>query len=163
MTARSFQLTGAHVFAMLVAFFLAIIIANAIFITLAIRSFPGEQEKKSYLQGLAFNDRLAAREAQERLGWKAEIAGARLEDGKAEVVLRFRSAAGAPISGLTITGRLARPADDDSDHALAFLATAPGRYSASVDGLAPGAWRLTAAASNERGDRFALEKRLTLE
>lgn len=163
MTARTFRLTGAHVLAALVAFFLAIIIANAIFITLAIRSFPGEQEKKSYLQGLAFNDRLAAREAQERLGWTAEIAGARLPDGQTEIILRFKSASDAPISGLAVSGQLARPANDESDHALAFVATAPGVYSAVVDGLEPGAWRLTAAASSERGERFALEKRLTLE
>ena len=163
MTARSFRLTGAHVLAMLVAFFLAIIIANAIFITLAIRSFPGEQERKSYLQGLAYNDRLAEREAQERLGWTAEIAGARLPDGQTEIILRFKSATDAPISGLAVSGRLARPADDESDRALAFVATAPGRYSAVVDGLEPGAWRLTAVAHNERGDNFTLEKRLTLE
>lgn len=163
MTAHSFRLTGGHVLAMLIAFFLAIIIANAIFITLAIRSFPGEQEKKSYLQGLAYNDRIAAREAQTRLGWTAEIAGSRLQDGRAEFVLHFKSAGGAPISGLTITGRLARPADDGSDHALTFLAVAPGRYAAIVDGIEPGAWRLFAAAGDERGDSFALEKRLTLE
>jgi nitrogen fixation protein FixH len=163
MTAQSFRLTGRRVLAMLIAFFLAIIIANAIFITLAVRSFPGEQEKKSYLQGLAYNDSLAAREAQEKLGWTAEIAGARLLDRRAEIILRFKSDADAPISGLAVSGRLARPADDKSDHALAFVATAPGSYSAVVDGLEPGAWRLTAAASNARGDRFALEKRLTLE
>lgn len=158
----SFRLTGRHVLAIIVVFFLTIIAANAIFITYAVKSFPGEQEKKSYLQGLAFNDHLKARKTQAALGWTAEIASARLENAHAEIDLYFASSA-APIVDLEISGQLARPADDESDHSLSFEQVAAGRYRAIVDGVEPGIWRLDATAKNQRGDAFALEKRLTLE
>lgn len=157
------KLTGKHVLAIIVAFFLTVIAANAIFITLAVKSFPGEQEKKSYLQGLAFNDRIAEREAQAALGWRAEIAAASLRGGVAEIDLSFVSTASAPITSLEVSGTLLRPADDGADHALVFEQVEPGRYRATVDGVAPGAWRLEAVATGAHGEKFLLEKRLTLE
>ena len=77
--ARSFRLTGVHVLTAILAFFAVIIFVNAIFLTLALRSYPGEHEAKSYMQGLNYNERLAARERQAALGWTMEIAEARLE------------------------------------------------------------------------------------
>ena len=47
-------ITGRHVLLMLVAFFGAILVANAIFITVALKSFPGESQKKSYVQGIRY-------------------------------------------------------------------------------------------------------------
>lgn len=163
MTAHSFKLTGRHVLAIILGFFLTVIAANTIFITLAVKSFPGEQEKKSYLQGLAYNERIKARAEQDALGWTAEIARARLNNGKAEIDLFFTSASETPISALKIEGAIGRPADDRDDHALEFLAVEPGLYRAVLDGLAPGAWRLAATARSERGETFILEKRLVLE
>lgn len=163
MTTQTFKLTGRHVLAIVAGFFLTVIAANAIFITLAVKSFPGEQEKKSYLQGLAYNDRIEARAAQDALGWTAEIAGARLEDGAAEIDLFFTSSSATPISTLKVSGVIGRPADDGDDHSLEFLAVEPGRYRAVVDGMEPGAWRLAATATGERGETFVLEKRLVLE
>lgn len=163
MTAQSFKLTGRHVLAIVLGFFLTVIAANTIFITLAVKSFPGEQEKKSYLQGLAYNDRIKARAEQDALGWTVEIARARLNNGEAEIDLYFTSASAMPISTLKIEGVIGRPADDGDDHGLEFLAVEPGRYRAVLKGLAPGAWRLAAIAHSERGETFVLEKRLVLE
>lgn len=159
----TFRLTGWHVLAMLVAFFLAIIAANAVFITLAVKSFPGEQEKKSYLQGIAFNERIAAREAQSALGWSAEIVRARRLNGAAEIELRFVSASKSPVSQLTLRGMLARPTDDNGDHPVEFVELEPGLYRAEIFGIAPGSWRLDATAISQAGGTFTLEKRLTLE
>ena len=163
MMTSAFRLTGKHVLAIIVAFFMSVFIANAIFITLAVKSFPGEQEKKSYLQGIAFNDRIAEREAQAALGWTAEISQASLRSGVAEIELLFEASSQAPISGLGLTGALVRPADDGADHPLAFEQTGPGRYRASVAGVSPGAWRLEAVAIGAHGEKFVLQKRMTLE
>jgi len=160
---NSFRLTGKHVLAVIVAFFLAVIIANSIFITFAIKSFPGEQEKKSYLQGLAFNKRIADREAQEALGWKAEITRASLRSGALEIELYFQNSAAAPIPGLEISGILARPTADGDDHILVFEQKAPGHYRATAENVFKGLWRLDAAATGEHNEQFTLEKRLTLE
>lgn len=157
------KLTGRHVLAIIVAFFLTIIVANAIFITLAVKTFPGEQEKKSYLQGLAFNQKIAEREAQKELGWTAEIASASLRNGVADIDLLFVSATSAPIASLNVSGSLLRPAADGADHALVFEQVEPGRYRASASDVEPGAWRLEATATGGHGEKFALEKRLTLE
>jgi nitrogen fixation protein FixH len=159
----SFKLTGRHVLAILIAFFLTVIAANTVFIMFAVKSFPGEREKKSYLQGLAFNEHLKEREAQTALGWTAEVAGVKLNGAHAEIDLYFASSMTAPIVDLEISGLLARPADNEDDHALSFEQIAAGRYRATIDGVKPGIWRLDATARNERGDSFALEKRLTLE
>ena len=161
--ASGFRLNGKHVLAIIIAFFMTIVIANSIFITLAVRSFPGEQEKKSYIQGLAFNRRIAEREAQASLGWTAEISEASLKSGVAAIELSFAGSSSAPLSGLTVTGSLARPAADDDDHALVFEPSGQGRYRATVAGVAAGAWRLDAVAVSARGEKFALEKRMTLE
>ncbi|OFX03152.1 MAG: hypothetical protein A3E78_05395 [Alphaproteobacteria bacterium RIFCSPHIGHO2_12_FULL_63_12] len=159
----TFRLTGKHVLAIIVGFFMVVIIANTIFITLAVKSFPGEQEKKSYLQGLAYNERIAEREAQTLLGWTAEISKASLAADIAEIELQFASSSSTPVTGLEVTGTLVRPADDGEDHALVFEPSGPGRYRAIVEGVAPGAWRLDAIALSGDGEKFALEKRMTLE
>lgn len=157
------KLTGKHVLAIIVGFFLLVFTANSIFITLAIKSFPGEQEKKSYLQGLAFNQHIAEREAQALLGWTAEISEASLKSGVAEIELLFETASAAPISGLEVTGALVRPADDGDDHALSFVQTGPGRYRANVAGVSPGAWKLEAVAMGDQSEKFVLQKRMALE
>lgn len=159
---RSFRLKGWHVLTMLLSFFFLILTANLIFVTVAVRSFPGEQEKKSYLMGVAFNDRLDARAAQAALGWRAEIEAAALIEGRAAIDIAF-SAAAAPVSGLALTGVLARPADDEEDHELTFIELRPGLYRTSVDDVAPGAWKFVATAIGPDDEVFELEKRLILE
>ncbi|PQA88879.1 FixH family protein [Hyphococcus luteus] len=158
-----FRVTGRFVLFSLIGFFLAVFIANGIFITLALESFPGEQEKKSYVQGLAYNDTLEARAEQEALGWTAELTALELEGEKAAIELTFKSASGAPISTLAVDGLLARPVDADHDRAVDFEPTGSGRYLAEVDGVAAGVWRLEATAKGQTGERFFLEKRLTIK
>jgi len=163
MTKSAFRLKGWHVLAMLLGFFALVAAANAIFITFAVRSFPGEEEEKSYLQGLHYNDRLAQRRAQEALGWSAEIASARLQDGVATIELIYRHADGAPIYGLDIGGLIGRPAGRADDQALVFTPASNGAYRVEIEGLRSGVWKLTAHAQNARGETFDLETKLVLE
>jgi len=162
MTSASFTLTGKHVLAIFAGFFSIVIIANAIFITLAVKSFPGEQEKKSYLQGIHFNDRIAERDAQNALGWNVEIAAIRSEGDRFFIDLIFQSSAKTALSGLIVEGNIARPTSDKSDAAIGFEEVSAGLYRASVS-ASPGAWMLQATATNEKGDRFELEKRLMIK
>lgn len=158
-----FRVTGRFVLFSIVGFFLTIFIANGIFVTLALESFPGEEEKKSYLQGLAYNDTLEARAAQEALGWTADLTELRFESGKAAIELTFKSASGTSISTLVLKGVLARAVDDDHDRAVEFVSTGGGRYLAEIDDIAPGFWKLHATATGDAGENFVLEKRLTLK
>ena len=162
MKTGSFTLTGKHVLAIFVGFFSVVIIANAIFITLAVKSFPGEQEKKSYLQGVHYNERIAERDAQNALGWTAELAVIKSEDDNHSIDLNFRSPAGTPLSGLSVNGSVARPASDESDMAISFEEISAGLYRAEAP-VSSGVWRLQATARRESGDQFELEKRLTIK
>ena len=51
-----FVLKGWHVLLMLVGFFGFMFVVNGIFLWAAITSFPGEDEQKSYMQGLHYNE-----------------------------------------------------------------------------------------------------------
>lgn len=163
MMGSGYRLTGSHVRIIVGGFFLTIFAANAIFISLAVKSFPGEQEKKSYLQGLAYNDHLRKLEAQEALEWSIEIESYRISDGRVIFKLGFTTSDGRPISDMEVSASLGRTVDDDADHWFKLAEDIPGQYSAEVAGVAAGAWRFSAIAKKEGVEPFALEKRLLLK
>lgn len=160
--AGEFRVTGRLVLFTLIGFFLVVLTANMIFLNLAVRTFPGEKEEKSYLQGLNYNERLAARAAQEALGWTASIEEARLDGAQARIEIALESASGRPLYGLGVSAVLSRPADDESDRALVFAPLGDGRYAAAAP-AGPGLWNLDARALGERGEEFQFQARLVLE
>ncbi len=157
-----FRITGRHVLFTLLGFFLVILAVNMIFLNFAVRTFPGEKEKKSYLQGLNYNDRLASRAAQDALGWSAAIEEAVLTDGTMHLAITMKTRSGAPVNGLAMSAVLSRPADDAQDQPVAFNAIGGGRYETAAP-AGPGAWNLDAVAVNARGDEFVFTSRLILE
>ena len=63
----SFKITGWHVLFSVIAFFGVITAVNAVMISYAVKSFPGEDQKKSYMQGLQYNKVLEEKKLQEQL------------------------------------------------------------------------------------------------
>ena len=156
---RSFELSGRHVLIAMLAFFGAVIAVNVAFAVIAVSSFPGEDVRRSYLQGLNYNDTIADRREQAALGWRAtaEMRG----DGDAarvEVVLRGRD--GAPLVGVTVTGELRWPTDSRLDHGLTFQPAGEGRYIAHLGPLHEGNWRLRARAADSAGGALDFEAEL---
>jgi len=149
------QITGRHVLIMVLGFFAVTIAVNAVFITQAFRTFRGEDVPRSYMQGVAYNETLAAREAQAVLGWTA-VADARL-DG---VDLVITDRAGEPVTGLALAGRLRHPADANRDIALSLVETEAGRYIAAYE-APPGSWRLVVETDGE-GPPFTINRPLWL-
>ncbi|PZO53846.1 MAG: ferredoxin [Alphaproteobacteria bacterium] len=149
MSTASFEIRGWHVLTAILLFFGAIIAVNVTFAVYAVRSFPGEDVRRSYLQGLRYNDTLAERRAQAALGWQA---GAELRSDAEGAVLEVVLGAGdaAPIDGAALTGGLEWPTSAQFDRALTFEPQGNGRYVARLGTLTPGRWRLRARA--ERGD-----------
>ena len=156
-------LKGSHVLAIALAFLAVILAANAVFITLAIKTFPGQVVDKPYEQGLRFNEQIAAKSRQAALGWTADIDRATIVNGDAEIEIRFASSSGDPLHGLAIEGQLRRPAAKGEDKALVFESGSSGAYIAKVGGVEMGAWDLTVTATAQTGETFALKKRLILE
>lgn len=152
-------LTGKHVLIAMLCFFLVVIAVNAGFIVMAVRSFPGEDERRSYLQGLHYNKTLASRAAQARLGWVAET---QISRGASGVIVTFRAqdARGAPLEGLNIQGALRRPATTRHDQALTFQEVRPGLYEARARTIDDGAWIIQGEA--KRGaDTMTFERRVS--
>ena len=153
------KLTGTHVLIMIIAFFGVLIAVNAIFVSAALKTYPGVSEKKSYFQGLKYNDTLAERAAQAELGWRVSVTTVDRTGAQGRVVIAF-SDAEKPISRLAVTGFVKRPVHDGDDQALVFEESAAGVYEAQIAAFAPGLWDLTVRAENDKGDVFDADARI---
>lgn len=150
-----FTVKGWHVAVAMVAFFALIIAVNAVFLTQAYRTHPGQVAPKPYEAGLIYNAELERQRAQAALGWRA-AAEARA-DG-VTVVMQDRD--GAPLRGLTVTATLQRPATEHGRSELTLTETAPGRYGGAKAGLS-GVWDTRIEARGDSGPAFIAERRLT--
>ena len=152
------KLTGRHVLLMLFAFFGVMVVANAAFVTFAVRSFPGESQKKSYMQGINYNETLAERTKQATLGWRAEIT--QLSAGSVEI--RVFDADDAPLTGLDIAGAIERPSHSSADQAFVCHERRPGVYVAEFALLDKGAWKIAAIAKGRDDARFEFSARVMI-
>ncbi len=134
---REKKLKGWHVLLIFLAFFGVMFAVNGVFLYHAITSFPGEDVKKSYVQGLNYNQTLEARATQTELGWKAE---AGLVDD--ELVFRLQDEFGDPVSGYPVIAEARRLTTDSEDRVLTLAPGLHGEYRAFSGQLASGSWRV---------------------
>ena len=148
-------LKGWHVLLIMLGFFGVMFSANGVFLYHAITSFPGEDVKKSYVQGLNYNQTLARRAAQTELGWSAE---AGLSGG--QILMRLQARDGEPVSDQIVIGELRRLTTRKQDLILAFQPGPGGIYTASGEVLAPGQWLLRVSVMDAQGEtvQFEIEK-----
>ncbi|PWE18483.1 ferredoxin [Marinicauda salina] len=149
-------ITGKHVLIGMIAFFAVTIAVNATFITLAVRTFSGEEVERSYVQGLAFNQVLEERRAQAARGWEAAV-----DIDADRVIVSVSDPEGGPVGGLELAGALRHPADTSRDVILDFVERETGVYIAEPGAVPPGAWTL--AAEGENGPAFSLRRRMFVE
>lgn len=133
-----FTLKGWHVLAGFVAFFAVGIAVNIIFVVQAVTTFRGEEVERSYMQGLSYNDVLAAREAQSELGWQAVV---NRDDDR--LILSVMDANDQPVRGLELSGTLKHPTDMDLDRVVEFSRTDDGVYETRIEDLTEGRWVLS--------------------
>lgn len=158
-TASPFRFTGWHFLACMGLFFGIDIAVNIAFIVRAVQTFPGEVADDPYEAGVAYDQTLAREAAERKLGWTAVI-----EDGghgpKGEAIsVRWSDRTGQPLSGLSVTGLLRRPATERKNTTIRFVETAPGAYRA-VTAVAPGAWDVDVTAANRAGQQRTADRRL---
>lgn len=149
-----FTIKGRHVLVAFVLFFGLIAAVDAVFITLAYRTFSGQVAKNPYEAGLLYDRTLAERAAQTALGWSATLAS--LDDRAVELVITDRSGKG--VDGLTLDGTLKRPATEVGARDLPFKPRGEGRYVADAE--LSGAWDVIVVATGPGGERFTTERRL---
>ena len=75
-------------------------------------------------------------------------------------MVEIADAQGRPVEGLSVQGRLQRPATEAGALDLTLTEAAPGRYEAQLDAIL-GAWDLTIQAKAPQGPDFHAERRLT--
>lgn len=151
-----FRFTGWHFLAIIVTFFLAVIAVDVGFATMAYRTYPGEVSRTPYEDGVMYNRQLAQMDAQAKLGWT--VAAGVTADG--EVLVQVRDRAGAPVRGLTGSGKLERPATEAGRITPRFSETAPGDYVARP-GRLTGTWDLSVTLKDAAGHSFEAERRLS--
>lgn len=162
---RPFELKGLHVLLAVVAFFAAVIAVDVGMAVQAYRTFPGEVSATPYEDGLKFNSTLAERAAERSLGWRASVratvvgAGGTINSGRTQLMVTIADAAGAPVRGLDLRGRLERPATESGRRDLRFVETKPGAYQA-VAPDSPGAWDLSLTGADRAGHPFEAESRM---
>lgn len=147
------KITGRHVLVGMILFFGFIIAVDAFFIATAYRTFSGQVASNPYEAGLAFNQTLEQRRREAALGWSAQV-----DTPQAGVVaVRVMDRGGAPLSNLSLTGALTRPATEVGAQTLSFKPAGDGWYRAPA--RLDGAWDLDAVARNS-SDRFEIQTRL---
>ena len=145
-------LTGRHVLAMLVAFFLVVFAVNGVFVYVSLQSHPGVTSDDAYRKGLDHNRTLDHADRQNARGWTARVT---VVDGIVEVRLSDR--AGAPLTGLAVQGEARRPVHDRADTDLTLLETDTGRYNAIGTKLPAGRWELVLTAVMEGMPAYRIE------
>jgi nitrogen fixation protein FixH len=155
------EFRAAHVLMALGGFFGAMLIANGIFIYLAVSTFDGT-EKDAYAKGIKYNARIEAAKAQEALGWSHRVGLA--ADGTVTLAITGRD--GAPLRKLALEGEISRPAAQRLSQPLAFTEAEDGSFRAMTAGLESGNWLITVNArkmgAGDSGAAYQLKERLWL-
>jgi nitrogen fixation protein FixH len=158
---KPFRLTGWHVFAMFAALFSVMFAVNTLFVVLALKTFSGETDH-AYINGLKFNETLAAKARQSELGWNMALSLQRPTGGGAVLEARLTDKQGQPLVGAIMKGNIGRTTDAKEDARLQFSETAPGIYRAVINELRPGRWRFNASAKIVGAPDFETETTLSL-
>ncbi len=155
------ELTGKHVLFILIAFFGIIIAVNVDLIIKAQTTFSGEDSRNPYLQGIEYNETLARRAEQKKLGWHADIGTIRGTADTLQINVTLRQKDGAPVNGLHLEGRLRHPSYAKLDVPLKFNDQGGGHYVADLESVAKGFWNIDIHSATG-SEPFELDKRIWL-
>lgn len=142
------RITGAHVLAGMVLFFVLILAANTALIYTAVTTFGGLDNPHAYRDGLAYNARISAATAQAARGWRGQV---ETLSNPPRLRISLLDQARDPVRGLTLTATVGRPATTRYDARLEMRETEPGRFEGSLEALEPGSWILSYAAAPAGG------------
>ncbi|MEM7197973.1 MAG: FixH family protein, partial [Pseudomonadota bacterium] len=120
-----------------VAFFVVVVILDAIFVTIATSTHRGVVTELAYEKGLAYNTTIAAFDAQERLGWQADIRYI-----QPQVRFTLFDASGAPIDGARVVAHFTRVTQAGHDFHTPLVARGAGVYNGDVILPLSGQWRI---------------------
>lgn len=144
---------GIHVLMGLMTFFAIMFAVNGVFLFQSIQTFPGEETKKSYLQGLAFNETLAKRQAQAKLGWTAQVGTE--NSGERTLIVRMLDKSGNPIEGLNLQAALRIGGTAQGFEGIQLVSRSDGEYTATIPKALTGRTLVTVAVKSMAGNAVA--------
>lgn len=151
-------LTGRHVLAALVGFFLVVFAVNGVFLYVSLNSHPGVISDDAYREGLNYNRDLENADRQAGLGWKKTVSAA---DGL--IGVRFADRDGAPLTGLSISATVRRPVHDRADRTLAFREIGGGVYQMTGAPLGVGRWSVKILATYPGSPPYRIETSIQVD
>jgi nitrogen fixation protein FixH len=153
---------GKHVLFGMLGMFGVVIAVNLVFVWFAIDTFTGVTTENPYKEGLAYNQVLAARDAQRDLGWQGNVSYEResASSGARQITVSLNDGDGRVLRGLSLDGSLRRPTHAGVDQPLVWRETAPGRYTAEVALPELGNWDLLVSARDGDSPPFEMKARL---
>jgi nitrogen fixation protein FixH len=156
-------MTGRTVLVALLVFFGIVIGVNGVMIALAIGTMPGLENEKPYQAGVAYNAEIGAARAQDARRWIVASHVSRDAQGRATASVTARDADAIPMTGLAVTVRLLRPADQRGDRTIALGERRPGTYEGEATGVAAGAWDVEIEAARGADRLFRSHNRVIME
>ncbi|MBF0186839.1 MAG: FixH family protein [Magnetococcales bacterium] len=144
----------------IVAFFVVVFLANAVFVYLSQATWNGLVTDKHYEKGLAFNQVLDAQRRQDALGWQARWIPEPLNAGQPSTLLyRLNDLDGTPISGAEVSVLFFRPVKEGDDFTVTLREERPGHYTGEATPPLPGVWDLS--ITTQRGeDKHVIVRRV---
>jgi nitrogen fixation protein FixH len=125
-TRKQGEFTGAHMLALMIAFFGTVIAVNLTLASFARSSWTGLVVENAYVASQQFNEKAAEGRAQVALGWSGKLAISR--DG---LSYRLLDRAGTPVALRAVTVKLRRPAYAGEDQTLALTLGRDGAFVAA--------------------------------
>ncbi len=155
--------TGKTALAWLLGFFGVVFAANAVFIYLALGTFPGVVVESSYEAGQAYNQEIAAAKAQAALHWQVSGEVVRTDNAGAKVLVTAADAEGAPLYDIDVKVVLRHPAKEMEDAEVFLRADGGGRYVADLEHLPAGNWYFILEIEEDGVRKFKSENRIFLK
>ncbi len=154
------KLEGKHVLFILFGFFGYMLIANGIFLYVALDTFSGLSTKDAYVKGLNYNAQIEEYETQKARGWQVMLNDSLTGANKASLTLDAKDQSGQPVTFDAVRVVVKRPAQSGMDFETT-MTLQNGQYAADVEFPVPGNWDVEVYASGGGYDvPYRVEKRL---
>ncbi|MBF0622218.1 MAG: FixH family protein [Magnetococcales bacterium] len=136
----------------IILFFVVVFIANFALVYLAQSSWTGLTTENHYEKGLAYNDVIAAQQAQNAMEWHVDLVVKPLEANRDErLVIRILDRQDMPVTGVEVDGVLFRPVPSGYDKPLKLVEQDAGVYATDLKIDLAGNWDVKLAIHHSGG------------
>ena len=150
MAGRAPEITGRHVLIGMLSLFALVLAVNGVLVYFALTSFTGLETEDAYRRGLAYNQTIAAAEAQDKRGWRVDLGQSPGLNGKDwQLRARFQDRHGAAIRGLDVSAVVRRPSHSQDDSSLVLRWANDGYYETTTPWPGGGQWLVTLEAEQD--------------